>query len=279
MRSRGGPPPTSEGVAASLPRHLPLQGPKSPSSLPSSLPGALKGHADRDARILQGYPTLGLAAAFRVWRSPTGAFYFPTHNSTLRPEAPKFEPPSSLSADAWCFTPPLVDVTSVLSTILEGDEWAEDAGWQVGTKRIGTKKILKPAASPLGGSSTGDTTRAGCRTGAPACGRGPLVASACPSTTAYPDTNSMTRDVSGAPAYGKDPAGAPKHPGASVTEQERAGTEGDCREQPTEASLQRMRTSPRRSGSRGPRRGLPRKAPVSSAKFRKPPAQRPCYSG
>ncbi|EJK53855.1 hypothetical protein THAOC_26627 [Thalassiosira oceanica] len=145
MRSRGGPPPTSEGVAASSPRHLLPQEQMFPSSVPSSL----RRHVDRDARILQADSTSVLPMVFQVWRSPTGAFYFPTHNSALRPEAPKFEPPSPLSAGACCFTPPVIDLTSVLSPILEGDEWAEDTDWRLG------EKIARPAALPLEGSSLG----------------------------------------------------------------------------------------------------------------------------
>ena len=131
----------------------------------------------------------------------------------------------------------------------------------------------------MGSSSRGGTTRAGSRTGAPACGRVPLLASKCPSTTAHPDTNNITRGVgcTGALAHGKDPAGASRHPDTSVNGQESAGTGGNCQGQPIEPSPQRIRISPRRSGSWGPRRGLPRKAPRSkkestAASRRKDPA-------
>mmetsp|Transcript_14597 Transcript_14597/g.33877 ORF Transcript_14597/g.33877 Transcript_14597/m.33877 type:complete len:296 (+) Transcript_14597:645-1532(+) len=217
MRSRGGPPPTSEGVAASSPRHLLLQTQMFPSSVPSSL----RRHVDRDTQISQADSTSVLPAVFQVVRSPTGAFYFPTHNSSLRPEAPKFEPPSSLSAGAWCFTPPIIDLTSVLSPILEGDEWAEDADWQWG------EKIARPAAPHLGGSSLGTTTRAGSCTGAPASGRGPIVTFKCPGTTANPDINSLRK------------------------------------------------AAPRRTGSRGPRRGLPRKAPNTKESTAAPRRRKP----
>ncbi|EJK72331.1 hypothetical protein THAOC_06148 [Thalassiosira oceanica] len=43
-------------------------------------------------------------------------------------------PLSTLSVGAWCFTPPIIDLTAALPSILEGDEWAEDAG--VGTTEM-----------------------------------------------------------------------------------------------------------------------------------------------
>ena len=105
MRPRGGPPRMSEGVAAS---HCHL--PRKTLTAPPSVPSPLKVHVDGNTWSVQVDPPSIPTAVSQSWRSPTGAFHFPARNeSALRPEAPTFEPPSSLSAGAWCFTPPIIN--------------------------------------------------------------------------------------------------------------------------------------------------------------------------
>ena len=149
----------SEGVAASTLRSPPQRAPTAPPSGPST--SAV--HFGVDTRSL-----------------PAGAPSFPTATRkefALRLEAQRLEPLSSLSADAWCFTPPIIDLAAVLPTILEGDEWAADA-------RLVTNERAQPVGVHPRGSIPSSKPVAGSRTEAPACGGGASAEAEGPRTTA-----------------------------------------------------------------------------------------------
>ncbi|EJK60708.1 hypothetical protein THAOC_18889 [Thalassiosira oceanica] len=256
MRPRGGPPRMSEGVAASSLCYLPRQTPMAPSSVPRQ-PKVLVAW---NTESVQADPPSSPTGAAQGWRSLTGASNGSTRSESalrLRPEAPTFHPPSTLSAGAWCFTPPIIDLTAVLPSIQEGDEWAEDAG-------VGTTEMAVPEEAPILGSSLCSKIRAGSHTGAPAGSRDPSATSADSSTTAKAAIKCMTGD--GALACGEDPAAASMRPRKSANARERAGKGDDGPGGSTGRSLPWRNTAPRRALSRGLRRRLPRKAPKANKK-------------
>mmetsp|Transcript_36392 Transcript_36392/g.81833 ORF Transcript_36392/g.81833 Transcript_36392/m.81833 type:complete len:1331 (-) Transcript_36392:274-4266(-) len=114
MRPRGGQPP-ARGATASAP--LPWPGWKAVKATSVPTPSCPEGPGVDD---VSPAPIVRLNPGWRAPEAPSGA------RSALRAEAPQFEPKSTLSASAPCFTPPLVKFATALFPITEGEEKPED---------------------------------------------------------------------------------------------------------------------------------------------------------